>query len=392
MSYKKLKDRNPIEIATVLLPWVLGFIAYNYYRKGGMLAGHIKWVDTINNGTDFIDHPGLFWLSGLFHRFTSLSSRQSIFIITSLHVGMLLPAIMWALKQLDFTHAGAPRTYLLGALAVMIAAPVAIPFLPLEIYNFSTANRVPFLLRNATLMCLLPYMYAAFGLLMVIIRGQINQEALNRETSLMAGFFVFMSALIKPSFAISILPTIGLYVLFQKKISWGAKLKIGCIFIPTALLLLCSLYIGIIFNPWRTAMPFIFAPLKTWRKNNMYPYLNLFLSIAFPACILLYRVTKIDFFTKIAWLNLLIATLPYAFFTMGERDLEWPYLNACQLLMLCSVVEWWKWIQEKYPKRIQSSGITGPPNEARKILRLHIICGCIRAVCVDNILFKIILG
>lgn len=380
-------------LTTLTLCIALGWTAYSFYEHGGMVKGHLQFAETLNNGSDFITHPGIFWFSGILHHATSFSIKQSLFVLTSLHVTLIIPAVLWAFNLMDFTRIGHSWVFLVGALAIMVVSPIGLPWLEPRVYDFVYVRRTVFLLRNATLMALLPYAIITFGFLMKIIQQQITEGKFERKAAIAAAIFLFISSLIKPSFAVSITPAIALYVLFKREISWRAKISIGYIFLPTAFLLLAQIGTGLIYNPLRPVMSLEFAPLQTWSDQNKYPLLAFMLANAFSVFILGYRYNKLSNFTWIAWINLGIAVTIYALLVLNgpgdaARDLEWPYITARQILFLCSAMEWWKWVKEKYTSPSHSFDSFGAPHIAAILLAGHALFGYARLVMVDEVLIR----
>lgn len=371
-----------------------GWTSYCYYEYGGMVKGHIKFAKALYKGTDFVLHPGIFWLSGLVHDLTALSIRESLFILTSLHVALIIPAIFWALRLLNYNRIEPQWVLLALALAIMVVAPIGLPTLKPHIYDFPKHRRTVFLLRSATLMAMLPYAIIAFGFLTKVIQQQIAERTFDRKAAIAAAAALFISSLIKPSFAVSICPAVGLYVLCKREIPWRAKINIACILLPTSFLLLAQIGTGIVYNPMRPVMSLEIAPFETWEHQNKNPLLAFILANAFSLFILGCRSNTLSSFSWIAWINLGISVAIYSLFAMNgpgdaTRDLEWPYVTARQILCLCSAMELWKWLREKYSRPHQFFKSLGLQHIALILLITHTAFGYVRLATVDKALINL---
>ncbi len=392
MVYSRIRAKS-CAILTAFLCLVLLWFSHVFYQHGGLIEVHRHFAQQVNNGAYLaVLHPGIYWLGSLLSHITSLPIDQSLDYLLSIHVALTLCAIIWALKLLYVNDAD-PYALLLCAIAVMIEAPIGIPLLNPVVYNFPLANRTAFLLRNATHTAVLPYAIAAFGLLGSLLQSKISTGSFNKKPAITAGILLCISALMKPSFAVTIIPAIVLYMTFSKQFSWKERGKILSILAPTALLILVQFYIGFVSNPETSRVIHLrFDPWTVWVNNNQYPLLSLMLAIVFPAFILAYRRNKVTVPTIVAWLNLYISIIPYILFnevpgisTSWDRDFEWSYLHARQILFLCSVVEWWRWMQSEptqspgFPKTLNATHIAG------LLLMAQAMFGYVRLLIIDTI-------
>jgi len=376
--------------ATGLLAVFLVGFAHRFYAHNGLIEMHNQFMARVHNGEYLpILHPGIYWLSNIVSYVTTWPAQESLYGVLSIHAAFTLYAILWALRLLD-THPVDPYFLLLCALGIMIAAPVGLPLLNPGVYNFPAYARTAFLLRNATHVAVQPYAIAAFGLLGAIIG---HTKVFSWKSGLAAGILLWISALMKPSFALTIIPAILLYAFARPEYSSKDRARIIAILLPAALLILGQFYIGFVYNPLAAqTIHVMFKPWAVWSVNNQYPLLSLLLAIAFPAWVLIFRKNTLSAPTIIAWVNLAIAIIPFTLLyevpgisTSSDRDFEWSYLYAQQLLMLCSVMEWWRWLRDARQKK--TSGLPeglGAIHIAGLLFVAHAMTGYMRLLVVGH--------
>jgi len=370
-----------------LVSWLFGaFLAvysYQFYEQGGLLDGHQEFLDQINAGNYFaVIHPGIYWLAVALNQLTAIPLHESLFRLLSLHFAATFFVTMIGLKLLD-TDAADPYLIFFAAVAVMIAMPLGLPFLPPEVYNYSVdLTRVTLLLRNATHTAMQPYAIGAFCLTMAVIR-KLKSGEFATKMAVAASVLLFISVLMKPSFAFSFIPSLGLYLLFKRSFSFNDKLKVVAIAVPAGWLLCGQFYINYIhpIGNFDLHSAVSFTPFEAWIFVNKKPLWALVTAILFPLMVLCCRLRKISEFTWIAWINLAIALIPQSLFWLGGLDNEWSYLDAREILFLCSIVEWWRWLKEDRVHILP--GRFGVAHFAGLILLMHVMFGYMRMITID---------
>jgi hypothetical protein len=379
-------NRTVFYVLVTLLCLFWMWFAHRFYQAGGLLSGHIHYAKEFDKGNFVIIHPGIFWINSILRHSLSLSVTASLYYLLSVHVALTFCAIIWVLKLLD---SGNTNSYMViwAAMALMVVAPIGLPFLDSKVYDFTNYNRATFLLRNATHTAVLPYVIIAFGLLTKILKDQLETGGFSKIAAIAAGIALLISGFIKPSFASSIVPAIGLYVILNKGIPWSARFKIACILMPTLFLLAGQFVFHFIYNSLYPVTRISFRPWAIWSENNQYPLLAFILATAFPLVVLFYRRNTLTIPILISWINLGIAIIPYSLFYIGEnlpgdhRDFEWGYLQARQIVFLCSAVEWWRWLKDEQSElpHARHRAIYG----AGILLVAHAVFGCMRLFMVD---------
>ena len=370
---------------TALLCIFLLWHSYRFYALGGLIAIHENFIRRIDGGDVLpILHPGIYWLSILLSIFTALPVGYALHVMLTLHVVLALCALLWALKLLDEDPID-PYLWLLCAAALMVASPIGLPGLDVSVYNFAAYNRTGFLLRNATQIAVMPYMFAAFGLLGHSLQMRVKGNP-SAKTDIAGAICLLLSALIKPSFAVAAIPAFGLYAFCSRELSQKCRATFLALLIPAVLLVLAQFYIGFIHNPLSDKVIHIeFRPWVVWVRNNQYPLVSLLLAVVFPLWVLIYRHGRLSAPAIIAWIALFISIVPYALFdevkgisTSSDRDFEWSYLQARQVLFLCTVIEWWKWLREEpLSPRLRPVTIAG------LLFIAHALFGTARLLMVD---------
>ena len=332
-------------LLTRLIYLGLAYFAFDFYDQGKLLPAHQKYAQEISDGHYFyVPHGGIYWVNALIHHLTGVGVQVSLSYLLSVHVALALCAILWVLR-LWITKPIDTKVRLLLGLLVLFAAPVGLPVFNEIVYNFGHRNT--FHLRNASHTGGLPYFIFAFGFLSTLIGGHLREQHFSCKKLFATGALFFISAMIKPSFAVSMMPAVCLYCWQRLKMRVKDYAQIICAFMPTALLILAEFYIGFVDKEsvgikWSIS----FNPLYTWSGNNLYPPVAFVLALAFPLMIAFYRRKQLAFYSVIAWINLVIALIPYVLLQTDGSDFVWSYLDARTILFLCSAVEWWKWFRE----------------------------------------------
>ena len=380
-------ERTVFYVLTAALSIFWMWLAYRFYEAGGLLSGHIRYAIEIDNGNNVVIHPGLFWLNSIVSHILALPVVDSLYYLLSIHVALTFCALIWVLRLLDYSNTNFYMV-LCTAMALMVVAPIGLPMLSPKVYSFVTNNHAIMLLRNGTHTAVLPYVILSFGLLTKILKGQLETKRFSNTAAIAAGIVLLMSCMIKPSFSLSIVPAIGLYVILNKNIPRNARFKIAAVLLPTLFVLAGQFVLHFIYNSSHPTTTIALRPFVIWTRSNKYPLLAFILALIFPLVVLLYRRKVITVPTLIAWINLAIAIVPYSLFSIGDglpgdhRDFEWGYLQARQLVFLCSCVEWWGWLKDEQSLLQRTSRIAA--YGAGILLVLHALFGYARLFMLDT--------
>lgn len=362
----------------------LAAVACFFYGHGRILEEHIVFVRGLHEGTQLVPHPGVFLLASLWSHLSGYEISRSLSHVLILHFTATFIALFWCLRQ--FLHMQNDRyIYMLLALCLMLASPIGLPLINPWVYNFGYNSRMPFGLHNATHIGLLPYMFLSFGLLCRILKNPEQHAEMPYRTLALFSCALFFSTLVKPSFSISLIPAIACYFLINRK---KYNLNIYAILfalLPSSLLILIQYYVGFVHNPLGKTIEYTLMPFQVWEENNKLPILSFFLACLFPLWVSLIRYRCLTSPTKIAWINLFIALIPYILFAetkeYGDRNFEWSYLHARMILFLCCAGELVLWIRAVQPKSNPSSiSLTRTQLIAGIIFGLHCAFGYFRFI------------
>lgn len=373
---------------TTIISFIL--LIYSYCNFGHIIPAQLHFAEEMYRGHFLVLHPGIYWMADGFSWLTSLSIKESLHLLLSVHVALTFAAIVWVMRRLGSEYIISNPALWLCALAVMIAAPLGLPDVPLSTYNFTASNRSFFLLRNATYTGLLSYAITSFGLLMLLCRQKNYGTSFPWKQAFTASALLFISALIKPSFALTIIPAIGLYLLCDRR-PWSNRFFLMALMLPAGVLMLFQFYIGFV----HSSLPpypsnFTLDPFVVWQRNNVHILLSMLLAMLFPLIVLYGCRNSLSAETRIAWVSLALSLIPYLLLrqtsgVFNDRDFEWSYLNARQILFLCSIVEWWRWHKRTFelhphyfPQRVMLADIAG------MILLAHAVFGYARLLLIDQ--------
>lgn len=371
-------SKAPESSADASARWLKGVIcvlifaaAYYFYLRLGqhpnVFRSHLDEAIAMDRGEHFIMHFGIFLLTIVFKHATGLPWVDAFSLLLCFHVVLTYLALTWFL-ELFCSDLASPRQLCLLGLALMILGPIGLPFIDSRIYSFPIWNRYILLLRNSTYTAAQPYVILAFTYACRLIEREYG-----RKTVLLAAVTLWLSTLMKPSFAVSFIPALGLFTLLRVR-SLRTTLALAAAISLTLVTLPLQYYIGFIDNPIGYHNSFAVDPWVVWENNNVAPLLSLFLAIVFPLYVTLERARRIAPITWLAWINFAIAVVPYALLRetspQGDRNFEWAVWFGLHVLFLTTVRDWLVWRKKEGARTEQ-----GAVDVATKILLLHIFFG-----------------
>lgn len=332
---------------------ILSAVAWDYISLKGILPGHMRAVHQINSGMSLHIHFGVHLLSILLHRLSELPIKTAFHITVIFHIILTFLCLNFSLRCLSAIRQQHTQgiLYIFVALALMVIAPIGLPGLDEKTYCFSWYNRTTLLWRNPTHTAVQPYAIMAFCYAAIIINHYRNNETPKVRLLAAASTILLLSVLVKPSFALSFIPTMTLIMLSH----WSRNkniLRICYVIAPAALLMLAQAYFLFEYNPMGRIRNVYFEPYTIWKRNNIYPLLTLLLATLYPLYIFILRYRHLQYFSIIAAVNFMLACLPYALLKeTGDRDFEWGFWYGLQLLFLAATVELHAWWQSKTSKK-----------------------------------------
>jgi hypothetical protein len=328
-------------------------------------------------------HPGFPFAVIALHHVSGLSWETSAIILAGAHIVLTF----WVLRFLliRFMPASAsPFLLELLALGLMVAAPIGLPYINERTYSFDFPNRSTLLWRNTTHTALQPYALLAFGLFWALIEQLRRNVPISLYLPIGASLCLAVSSLMKPSLALSLIPTIVLCVpvLLPRELrKWGVC---ALALLPVLVVLLGQVYIGFVdpLNSKHTDSVLI-APFQVWRSNNVTPWLAFLLSVLFPLYVFAIRRGRLQWPFVLAAINFLIAVIPYALLkerVRGERNLEWSYWIGLQILFMVTLIELFRWREESSSGNAERPAIPASWRIAFALFGAHVAFGLARFV------------
>jgi hypothetical protein len=377
------------DISAVAISVCLFAMAWRYYSLAvtrhvpRAFNEHISWAIMIAKGEYMAPHPGFSFAVIALHQLSGLSWERSAIILTCSHIVLTF----WVLRFLlvRFMPAfSSPFLLELLALGLMVAAPIGLPYIDERTYSFAFPNRSTLLWRNATHTALQPYALLAFGLLWQLIEQLRRNVPISRYLPIAACLCLAVSSLMKPSLALTLIPTILLCVpvlLPREFTKWGVC---ALVLFPDVIVLLSQFYIGFI-NPLNSQHTdsVIIAPFAVWSSNNATPWLALLLSIVFPLYAFAIRRGRLQWPFFLAAINFLIALIPYSLLkegVRGERNFEWSYWIGLQILFLVTLIELFVWREEASSGNAQQPSMPASWRIAFALFGAHVAFGLARFV------------
>ena len=356
-------------IAAVCMGYYLHLsLQHNVFRL------HLQFIIEMSQGERFVMHFGSFFLTILMKRLTDWSWIMSFSVVLSLHVVLSYLAMALFMERFCKDVIGSRMRYLL-ALGLLLLGPLGLPMLKPEIYDFTEYTRYLLLLRNSSYTAAQPYVILAFIYIGSVLTGTHNR----RYNIMMAATTLWLSAVMKPSFAIAVIPSLLAVLLlrYPLRAALALFLKIAG---PVCLMLPLQYYVGFVFNPIGHHNSFVLDPWAVWKANNVVPLLNLLLKTVFPLAILILRARHLGVMTLLAWMTLGTALIPFILFretsVNGDRNFEWGVWFALSCLFMASLREWLVWRKnedktwnELTVMLIASTGM---------LFNLHVVFGVVR--------------
>lgn len=217
------------------------------------------------------------------------------------------------------------------AVTLIIVAPVMVFVFWDKLYYLGYIGLANF--HNPTILLLRPVAIASF-----ICAVRIFSSANNTwKFTLLAAFLMILSALIKPNFAICILPAlalaVGIRLIWRKPIDW--RLLLFGFFLPGVFILLAQLIITYSLSG-ETGDKILFSFLVVMKGYSDYLLPKLFLSILFPLSVLVFNLRKVsrDNTLLLAWLGFLISLVQTYFLAEGgDRLSDGNFLWGSQIML-----------------------------------------------------------
>jgi hypothetical protein len=187
--------------------------------------------------------------------------------------------------------------------------------------------------HNPTIILLRPVAFASFILSLRIFSSKKSSWGM----ILLAAVLIISSGLIKPNFALCILPAIGIMLIYQlasrRPVEW--RLLIFGFFLPGGLLLLGQWFLTY-FIPGQAGDKIVIDFLGVMKvySANLLP--KLFLSILFPLTVLVVNFKKVVQRNEmtLAWIGLLISFFEmYCLAEVGERYSDGNFLWGAQIML-----------------------------------------------------------
>jgi hypothetical protein len=224
-----------LHLSTVAISVCLFAMAWHYYSLvvarhfPQVFNTHISWAIMIAKGEYMAPHPGFSFATIALHQLSGLSWERSAIILACAHIVLTF----WVLRFLliRFVPASAsPFLLELLALGLMVAAPIGLPYIDEKTYSFAFRNRSTLLWRNSTHTAVQPYALLAFGLFWRLIEQLRRNVSISLYLPIGACLCLAVSSLMKPSLALTLIPTIVLCapVLFPRESENGESARWFC--------------------------------------------------------------------------------------------------------------------------------------------------------------------
>jgi hypothetical protein len=267
---------------------------------------------------------GAFWLTrgrlGLWEGMIALMVLSNV--VSALIVYFWLQAIPGKWKEVK-------RVFF--ALTIPFVAPI-LAMVPLDgRYYFGYIDQANY--HNPTVQLLKP-----LALLVFILATRIfSQKSNSRWIKVAAVIMVFLSALAKQNYIISLLPALMLLMAIGWWQKWPMDWKLGLFgfFIPATLILAVQSYITFLI-PNAEEGGFIFAPFVVESAFSHYLFWKFLLSIAFPLVVFFLTVKPLekDHELQLAWFSFLAGIgQVYLFAESGDRMLHGNFRWSAQITL-----------------------------------------------------------
>lgn len=322
---------------------------------------HIQFITDFFEGKMFIPHPGFHYIVYFFSKISTVSLNGSAVLVLSVFVTLTTHIIFRAFVE---TSSNA-WTALLLSIAAFLFSPIYIPNFNDKLY---LGQIHPNIWHNPTLIVL-----KVFILLIILYTPKLFEGEVKRGSYIKYGVLAVLMAVstwVKPNFIISYLPAVMVvYLFFKRDIS--KFVTIGITSVPSLLILLYQ-YMRTYEDNDATVIVDIMGVWGQWSNS---PIFSIVISVAFPLSLLIFRwktVTKNDHL-MLSWVTLLVAICQFAFFAesgsrYGHGNFGWGMHGAMIAVVLFSLIELYKWINEKFDWRTHIS---------LSLLGFHLISGLV---------------
>ncbi len=174
----------------------------------------------------------------------------------------------------------------------------------------------------------------------------LSKNHVNRKTYYLLGVFSILGMAAKPSFFLSFLPAVSLFVGIKflfRKMDWKKVWKLGLALSFSIIPLLLIYFMAFDNNHVGSENQVIIAPGLLWNKwtHNQIP-ISIIKAIAFPLFVTLVNIRKIKLGMQLAWLNYIISGCIFYFFAesadrMYDGNFIWTYLFGILFLFVSSI-------------------------------------------------------
>lgn len=326
------------------LGWLL--LVVPFYHRVGLLPGQLDNVMRLAMGKPVINvlpHRGVYWLNEILAQGLNAHPLYTFYCISTAHFVAGFAAAVWMMHRLcQPLRPGLVLVAMGLAVFTMVGLQHGLDALGKQMV------RTAFLPRNITHTAMLPYMFVAFGLLHSVLPHDV-QPARTRESRLLLLFslFLLIVTVCKPTFTLSAVPALATYLWLHKRLHSGRWLLVACL--PSLAVVAWQGYVSMVESSIGPVMAVVVAPFKVWHNSTRSIPIDFIGSTALALTIAFCRHAQLQPSTRLAWLNLGIALIPYILLmetnAKGDRNFEWSYLNAKILLYACACAEWWRWLQ-----------------------------------------------
>ena len=365
------------------LAYKQAFAGLGAERYASDLPLHLFLAERYFEGTGGGTHPGFHLLLYVVSRVTSLSLEHSAALILALAT-VATAAIIHRLLTRN-QEPGADHTALTMTLVLLAVSAIYVPFFNPTLY---VGQGSPNTWHNPTMTVMKPLAFLAFLFLLNALRRPTVRASL--WPSLAAGAALAASAVVKPSFALVFIPAAILLTAIERRPNLLGRVLL--VILPCTVLLAVQYAVG--YSPNGTPETIagtagadlqlyandriVFDFLGVWRSKTPCVPVSLFLGIAFPLSVLVFRFRHVVRNRPLAlsWLMTLIGLLLYSLLAEQTRishgNFGWSYLSAMSFLFVFSAIEYRRWLQPAGRRpRLESVGI----GLTSVLLSLHFVSG-----------------
>jgi len=344
--------------------------AFNNYPSD--LPSHINIAMRMFSGKTIVVHPG-------FHAVAFLFSKV---LYTSIEYGAIM-ALSTALVSLAIGISLVLRIFLRDlysdtSMVVMTAILLLVSaiYLPFFNENIYLGQGSPNVWHNPTILAVKPFVLPCI-LLTLPFLSQRPSEAGVPMRFWLTSILLAVSTMMKPSFMLTFLPTIVIYLYLKKssgRLDNNSKLLL--LLLPSILIIELQLFGSI---AKRSTAGFVIDFLGVWRLYSPNVFVSFLLATAFPLSIMLFRMRQClnNDYIVLSAINLSVGYLLYMCFAeQGPRfahgNFGWSRQIGLQIVFVFCAIEFFKWIKSN-----SSSSISGKImiSVSSILLSLHVISG-----------------